>query len=76
MKKAIAILGISLLMFASCEKEVTGCGEVTGTGRIDCTLSGDCYYYLPVRFDSGVSKEVSVDYNTWINSLPGERICF
>jgi hypothetical protein len=74
MKKLLGILAISM-MIISCEKEVSGCGEITGVGRIDCS-SGVCYYYLPVRFDSGTTQEVSVTEDVWVNSITGQRICF
>jgi hypothetical protein len=74
MKKIFGIL-VMVVFLISCEKEVSGCGEITGVGRVDCS-SGDCFYYLPVRFDSGNTQEVSVTEDVWVNSFVGERICF
>jgi hypothetical protein len=76
MKKLLLILSLVTILITSCEKAPVGCGEVIGYGNVDCS-SGNCYYWLPIKFDNGqVDNQVSVNESTWINFLPGDRICF
>jgi hypothetical protein len=72
--KKISFIALLLLVLTSCKKE-SGCGVCVGVGTIDCS-STPCSYYLPVRFDDGHFSNVSVNSDTWVNTLEGERVCF
>jgi hypothetical protein len=73
MKKLFLALAIAMTLF-SCEKP-KGCGVCVGTGYIDSSGSS-ITYYLPIKWDNGTTTTISVDYDTWVNTMPGERICF
>lgn len=73
MKKLLLASSIVLTLL-SCEKP-KGCGTCVGTGYID-TGGTINTYYLPIHWDNGTTTTVSVDYDTWVNTLPGEKICF
>lgn len=74
MKKLI-LSALTIFTLFSCKKPVEGCGVCVGTGYIDVSGTVNTYY-LPVKWDNGTTTTISVDYDTWVNTLPGERICF
>jgi hypothetical protein len=74
MKKLLLAISI-VLSLTSCKKNDAGCGTCQGTGTVNCDSNG-CTYILPILFDDGHFSNVSVNENTWTNTLEGERICF
>lgn len=71
----IAIMLIILLIFlSSCEKP-NGCGIVKG-GEVR-TISDVVNYYLDVHFEgSSRTREVKVDFKTFMTFNVGDRVCF
>lgn len=71
----IAIILIILLMFfSSCEKP-NGCGIVKG-GEVRI-ISDVVNYYLDVQFEgSSRTREVKVDFKTFMTFNVGDTVCF
>ena len=70
--KLILSIIISLLLsltITSCEKELTGCGIVTGGYE----MNG--YYFLKVDFN-GESENVDVSLYDYLHYYPQDTICF
>jgi hypothetical protein len=74
MKKILTILTLTVLL-SSCYKErVYECGVVVGQGIIQCDR-WSCNYYLPVRFDNGITTNIQVTEYEWMYYTPGNSIC-
>jgi hypothetical protein len=74
MKKLLTVL-LLIVSLSSCYKErIFDCGVVTGQGIIQCDRWG-CYYYLPVRFNNGITTNFQVTEYEWMYYTLGSCIC-
>jgi hypothetical protein len=74
MKKLLITLVLLLILITGCRKE-SGCGVVRG-GDYD-NFNNTHSYYLWIQFDgSSRSRQVYVDYKTFIDYRIGDKICF
>lgn len=75
MKKLLLVLSLALIIVSCKKQNVSGCGTCKGTGKVDCNQYG-CTYTLPILFDDGSFRDVSVTEYTWTHTFEGDRICF
>jgi len=74
MKKLLLILTLSLSLISCVKIEPYSCGVVVDYGSIRCDR-WDCYYYLPIRYESGYIINIMVSEYDWYYYRPGYYYC-